>query len=85
MSERNRKTHILKLYVKYYEDVIKGKKKAEVRKNDRDFLVDDWIYFVKVDSNGTPITKRLSKPFVITHSLELIGINSSMLSIEELK
>jgi ASC-1-like (ASCH) protein len=35
--------HELKIYQEYYEDVIIGRKKFELRKNDRDFKVGDFL------------------------------------------
>ncbi len=37
------KTHELKLDIKYFDDVKTGKKKFEIRKNDRDFEVGDIL------------------------------------------
>ena len=36
-------THELKIYQEYYEDVILERKKFELRKNDRDFKVGDYL------------------------------------------
>ena len=56
----------LKIYPLYFEEVIKGNKKAELRFNDRDFKVGD-IYDLKEfngDYTGRFITIR------ITHILD---------------
>ena len=40
------KLHELKIKDEYYEDIISGTKKAELRKNDRDYQVGDLIHFI---------------------------------------
>lgn len=40
------KLHELKIKDKYYEDIVCGYKKAELRKNDRDYQVGDLIQFI---------------------------------------
>lgn len=35
--------HQLKIDSKYFEDVVSGKKTFEIRKNDRDFMVGDFL------------------------------------------
>lgn len=47
--KNNIKMHILKMQTKYMYDVVIGAKKAELRKNDRDFKVGDLIHFTDVD------------------------------------
>lgn len=36
-------THDLKVVPPYFDDVVSGRKKFEVRKNDRDFRVNDYL------------------------------------------
>lgn len=45
------KVHELKLNTEYYDDVKKGLKTFEVRKNDRDFKVGDILSLARWDSN----------------------------------
>lgn len=42
--------HELKIYPKYYEDVISGQKTFEVRKNDRNFNVGDMLILKEWDN-----------------------------------
>lgn len=42
--------HELKIYPKYFEDVISGKKKFEIRKNDRKFRVGDILILKEWDN-----------------------------------
>ena len=48
------KMHVLKINNDYIEAVFTGTKKAELRKNDRDFKIGDLISFINVD--GTQIS-----------------------------
>lgn len=43
------KLHILKIKDKYYQDLIRGRKSFELRKNDRDYKVGDLIHFVGIN------------------------------------
>lgn len=42
--------HELKIYPKYFEDVISGKRKFEIRKNDRKFRVGDILILKEWDN-----------------------------------
>lgn len=42
--------HELKIYPKYFEDVISGQKAFEVRKNDRNFNVGDMLILKEWDN-----------------------------------
>lgn len=42
--------HELKIYPKYFEDVISGKKKFEIRKNDRKYRVGDILILKEWDN-----------------------------------
>lgn len=42
--------HELKTYPKYFENVISGRKKFEVRKNDRNFCVGDMLILKEWDN-----------------------------------
>ena len=45
------KTHILKQWPVYFQEVIEGKKKFEFRKNDRDYQVGDTIILKEWEPN----------------------------------
>ena len=60
--------HLLKINQKYYEDVMNFRKKAELRKNDRDFKVGDLIHFTRVDGGEY---ETFINMFVITHILPI--------------
>ena len=62
------KIHTLKIERQYYDKVIPGIKKAELRKNDRDFKVNDLLIFV--DTNGELIDSCLPTMFRITDVCE---------------
>ena len=69
------KLHVLKIKDEYFQEVRSGYKKAELRKNDRDFQEGDFIYFIGVDGeelqghdkDGTP---RKYNIYRITHVLK---------------
>ena len=42
--------HELKIYPKYFEDVISGKKKFEIRKTDRKFAIGDVLILKEWDN-----------------------------------
>ena len=44
----SRKHHYLKTETRYYQDIERGVKKFELRKNDRDFQVFDMVYLQEV-------------------------------------
>lgn len=41
--------HELKILPEYFEAICSGKKKFEIRKNDRNFQVGDWVGFREFD------------------------------------
>lgn len=44
------KLHELKIYPKYFEDILNGSKRFEIRKNDRNFQVGDKILLKEWDN-----------------------------------
>lgn len=42
-------THTLKIKLEYYQAIVSGRKTFEVRKDDRNFEVGDYINFVVMD------------------------------------
>ena len=82
------KLHILKIEKSYFKDVIENKKKAELRKNDRNFEVDDLIHFTDIYGDDFHIFSN--NVFRITHILKDVpkyGLDKDyvILSIEELR
>ncbi len=61
------KTHYIKILPEYFEKVIKGNKKAELRRNDRDYKIGDKV-ILKEYSEGS-YTGRYAK-VKITHLIE---------------
>ncbi len=58
----NEKTHELKILPQWFEDVVKGKKNFEIRKNDRDFKVGDKLLLKEYTYGrftGREVTKRV--------------------------
>lgn len=66
--------HTLKIQESFFYDVLTGDKKAELRKNDRDFRVGDLIHFTDVDGYEYMDTQRnllcCLLAFKITHVLD---------------
>lgn len=77
------KLHTLKIEKQYYYKVMSEVKKAELRKNDRNFKVNDLIIFV--DTNGEIFDNCLPTIFRITDICEYqdaLKEDYVMLSIE---
>lgn len=62
-----RQHHYLKTETQYYQATERCAKKFEVRKNDRDYSVNDFVYLKEV-VNGIQ-TGRVLGPFVIQYIL----------------
>lgn len=58
------KTHKLKILHLYYVDLVREVKTFELRKNDRDYQVGDFIEFIVIDDEGcmfdTPCIFRIN-------------------------
>ncbi|MBQ7047037.1 MAG: DUF3850 domain-containing protein [Oscillospiraceae bacterium] len=72
-------THDLKLQYKYCDDVLIGVKNFEVRLNDRNYKVGDFIKFIPVDEKGNykahPIENYSFRiKYILTHKDFSIGI-----------
>ena len=61
-----RKTHKLKILRDHFIDVVAGEKRAELRKNDRDFKIGDFIVLQEFDNGATTGDEH---KVVITHIL----------------
>lgn len=53
---RNFKTHILKTWIPFFKQVANGNKKFELRKEDRDFHVNDFLLLQEYDNEGNFLT-----------------------------
>ncbi len=64
--------HELKINEKYFSEVVKGRKKVEIRKNDRDFKVGDYLALNEIKNNDLPFPEYTGRSFMvkITHILE---------------
>ena len=60
------KLHVLKIERSFYDAVVMENKKAELRKDDRDYKVGDLIHFTDINGNEYEGEFNL---FVITHVL----------------
>lgn len=70
------KIHQLKIEKQHYDDLMSGKKKAELRFNDRDYAVGDLLFFKGIalpDGNVKPFTFSIFKSvevFYVTHIID---------------
>jgi len=58
--------HSLKIRIEHYTDIVNGGKRCEIRKNDRDFRVDDVLYLMEWDA-GSDGYGKWSEMFRVTH------------------
>ena len=82
------KLHILKIKERYFFDVYDELKKAELRKDDRQYEIGDLIHFV--DPKGREIDWYSDNLFEITHILRNVpeyglDVNYAVLSIKKVK
>lgn len=78
-------THVLKIRPEYFKEVLKGNKRAEVRKMDREYSVGDKLILQEFDSNTATYTGR-EIAANITHILtdtEFLRANYGVLSIKK--
>lgn len=83
--------HELKCNSRYFQEIRKGTKKFEVRKNDRDFLVGDYLALNEVDGNGdytdesimAKITYILSDPEYCKESYIIMSLDDRIMILEE--
>lgn len=76
MLDKNSKKHILKIKPIYFEYVRQGFKTFELRLNDRDYKVGDYVHFVNTD--GKEFETQENNLFKITYVLKDIpeyGLN----------
>lgn len=72
------KTHKLKLKSEYFDDVLSGKKTAEVRLNDRDYKSGDKL--ILLEWTGDNFTGRyILRKIVSMYKLDNIGIKNWVL------
>lgn len=50
MTDKHSIAHTLKCRTEYFQRVSSGQKRFEIRFNDRDFQVGDWMYLKEVDN-----------------------------------
>ncbi|CAL2095500.1 conserved protein of unknown function [Tenacibaculum sp. 190524A02b] len=74
--------HDLKIYPEHFNDVVKGTKKVEIRKNDRNFQVGDILYL----NEYCPLEEKQSLEYVkvkVTHILHggQFGLNQEYVAM----
>lgn len=82
------RTHTLKIWPNHFEEVAEGRKKAEIRKDDRGFAVGDLLHLVEFDPAKCIAVRETGRTMTvaITHILHggRFGLDPDyvMLSIE---
>lgn len=79
------KIHTLKIEKNYWENLNKGRKKSEIRLNDRDYQVGDRLVFPYALDNGCPTETNSRHYFEITHIHSGLGLKEGfvVLSVEK--
>jgi ribosomal protein S17 len=80
------KIHTLKTWPEYYKAVVEGRKKFEIRKNDRDFQVGDCLVLQEFDPGLDRYTSEM-RAFKVTYILEgepFLARDMVCMSIEKL-
>ena len=67
------KFHMLKTIPPFFEQITSGKKKFEIRKNDRDFKVGDYLQLREYDSVTKEYTERETNR-IVTHIMRKEGV-----------
>ena len=79
------KRHFVKTLSNYYADVVSGKKKAELRLNDRDYKVGDHLVLMEIDKFTYKLTGNWHE-VAVTHFFQSAQLalqpGFCMLSIE---
>lgn len=76
MRVQKKMTHLLKLNLRFCDDVFSGVKPFEIRYNDRDYHVGDIIKFLPVNDSGRVSSSHpiVSHDYVITYLLDGWGL-----------
>lgn len=59
--------HELKVYPKFFDEIVSGKKTFEIRKNDRDYAVRDFIIFKEWDGYYTNKIFNVRITYLLKH------------------
>lgn len=57
MKEQYQRTHKLKILPHYLDRILSGQKRFEIRKNDRDFQVGDWVQLIETFDENWDVSK----------------------------
>jgi hypothetical protein len=63
-KEKNKMIHELKIWPEYFKEVFNGNKTFEIRKNDRDYKIGDWLKLMEYKPNkgytGNEIFRKIT-------------------------
>jgi hypothetical protein len=84
-QRKQMKLHTLKIDKCFWENLDSGKKKCEIRFNDRDYQVGDALFFPYMTENGCQVATGSQSHFEITHIHTGIGVKDGfvLLSLEK--
>lgn len=64
--------HELRLYDRYFDAVVTGKKRFEIRKNDRDYKIGDVLIFIRCDDDGFDVVDPRGHPDIFVAAVSYI-------------
>lgn len=67
--------HELKIQENYYNEVLKGDKTFELRKNDRDYQVGDYVVFNIIKDGAVYPTNEIYKITYVLKDVEKYGLD----------
>lgn len=67
MKKQYSKTHRVKINSEYYERIVTRQKRFEIRKNDRDYQVGDWVYLREYHEGQCTGSEVVVKIIYVTH------------------
>lgn len=74
----SRRTHTIKIRRDFADDILIGRKRFEIRENDRGYQTGDYVIFKVIDNQGTSRAEHAlnNKKFQITYILSGWGLNN---------
>lgn len=74
-------THKIKLNIKFCKDVYNGRKMFEIRRNDRNYQVGDYIVFTPVGEAGIVYHPVADEKYVITCVVDGWGLEQDFVAL----
>ena len=77
--------HDLKILPEYYVSILSGEKRFEVRRNDRDFNVGDFLYLREYDKSTSSYTGRgilCIVTYILRDDVDFVKVGYCIMSID---